>query len=327
MTQMRRIKLTGMVLAAVACQWVAVMPAHAEDSTVQEIRLRKIEAEVRALQRQVFPGGDGKMFPQDNGAPVSAAAPQIGTPATTPVTDLLTRMDALEAQNARLTAQVEELSNHQRSAPVPASSLPASPVQTPVSTPANTPAEVAVPEAAPAPTNLVDAPAQPAAVKPAVIKSPVTKPMTTKPTAQRVAGVKAIVKPQTADAGEDEYTYGYKLWEAKFYPEAEQQLKLYLDQYPKHKRISFARNLLGRAYLDEGKPRDAAPWFLQNYQANKKGERAGDSLLLLAEAMVQMKDTNRACIALAEFADGYHIDAAGRLKGQYDQTRSQVKCN
>ena len=322
MTQMRRIRLAGVALAAVACQWVAVLPAHAEDSTVQEIRLRKIEAEVRALQRQVFPGGDGKMFTPDNGAAGNAAGPQIGTPATTPVTDLLTRMDALEAQNARLTAQVEELSNHQRSATAPA----------PTPTPAATPAEVAAPEAAPAPTNLVDTPVKPAEVKqaeakPTATRPAVTKPVATKPSAQRLAGVKAIIKPQTGDAGEDEYTYGYKLWEAKFYPEAEQQLKLYLDQYPKHKRISFARNLLGRAYLDEGKPREAAPWFLQNYQSNKKGERAGDSLLLLAESMVQMKDTNRACIALGEFADGYHADATGRLRAQYEQTRSQVKCN
>ena len=28
-----------------------------------EARIRKLEAEVRALQRQVFPGGDGKYFP------------------------------------------------------------------------------------------------------------------------------------------------------------------------------------------------------------------------------------------------------------------------
>jgi hypothetical protein len=38
--------------------------------------------------------------------------------------------------------------------------------------------------------------------------------------------------------------------------------------------VSYARNLLGRAYLDDDKPREAAPWFLQNYQADKKGDRA-----------------------------------------------------
>ena len=46
--------------------------------------------------------------------------------------------------------------------------------------------------------------------------------------------MKAIIKPETGDAGEDEYTYGFKLWEAKFYPEGEQQLKLFVTNYPKH---------------------------------------------------------------------------------------------
>ena len=79
-----------------------------------------------------------------------------------------------------------------------------------------------------------------------------------KPSPQRLAAVRAIPKPQTADAGDDEYSYGFRLWEAKFYPEAQQQLKLLIDKYPRYPRISYARNLLGRAYLDDGKPRDAA---------------------------------------------------------------------
>ena len=147
------------------------------------------------------------------------------------------------------------------------------------------------------------------------------------PSAQRVAAVRAIVKPQTADAGDDEYSYGFRLWDAKFFPEAQQQLKLMIDRYPRHAKISFARNLLGRAYLDDGKPREAAPWFLQNYQANKAGDRAADSLLLLAESMRQMKDSKRACIALGEFSTSFPREAAGRLRSQYDATRGGVKCN
>ena len=38
------------------------LPAFAQDSSA-EVRLRRIEAEVRALQTKVFPGGDGKFFP------------------------------------------------------------------------------------------------------------------------------------------------------------------------------------------------------------------------------------------------------------------------
>lgn len=305
----------GVALVALAMQGAAVMPAYAQEATApsaQDARLRKLEAEVRALQRQVFPGGDARMFPQD-AAGTAAPAP---VPATSALTDVLTRMDAIEAQNARLTAQVEELLNWKRlqeAAKASAEVERNGPVD-------NTPAPSA-PAAAPAPAPVrpvADAP-RPRPVAPA--------PVAAKPAPERVAAVRAIVKPQTSDPAEDDYSYGFKLWEAKFYPEAEQQLKLYLDKYPNHKSTSRARNLLGRAYLDEGKPREAAPWFLQNYQANFKGERAADSLLNLAEAMVQLKDTNRACIVLGEFADGYPGEAAGRLRTAYAQTRAKVKCN
>ena len=104
-------------------------------------------------------------------------------------------------------------------------------------------------------------------------------------------------------------------------------MKLFLQKYPRHPRVSYARNLLGNAYLDEGNAREAASWFLQNYQAAKAGARAPDSLLGLADAMRQMKDSSRACIALAQFADDYPAETAGRLKVQYDAVRKGVKCN
>ena len=117
------------------------------------------------------------------------------------------------------------------------------------------------------------------------------------------------------------------MWEAKFFPEAAQQLKTAVDKHPRHKRISFSRNLLGRAYLDDGKPGTAAQVFFQNYQADKRGERAPDSLLYLAVAMTRLKETQKACMALAEFAEAYPGEAAGRLAGQYDAARNAVKCN
>jgi TolA-binding protein len=83
---------------------------------------------------------------------------------------------------------------------------------------------------------------------------------------------------------------------------------------------------LGRAYLDDGNPREAAKWFLQNYQADKNGGRAPDSLLYLARSMKELKDTKRACIALAEFGETYAAEAAGRLKGDYDATRRGLTC-
>ncbi|MFD1957945.1 tol-pal system YbgF family protein [Novosphingobium panipatense] len=284
-------------------------PALAQDANTSA-RLNKVEAEVRALQRKVFPGADGKYFePQISTAPTPT--PSVGSPSTTPLTDVLTRMEAVEAQMARLTAQVEQNTN--RISQLEAKLVAANPA----------PAEVI---GAPAPAPVGAPTTLPVATTPQPL-APVATPRPAAPSNSRIEAVKAIVKPQTADAGDDEYSYGFRLWEAKFYPEAQQQLKLFLEKYPKHARASFGRNLLGRAYLDDGNAGEAAKWFLQNFQADKRGDRAPDSLLYLAVSMKQLKDTKRACIALAEFSETYPAEAAGRLASTYNTTRNGLTCN
>src|SRR5690606_31564403 len=137
------------------------------------------------------------------------------------------------------------------------------------------------------------------------------------PSPARVAAVQAIAKPSTDDAGDDEYTYGFRLREAGFYPEARQQLSLFLQESPTHARASVGRNLLARAFLDDDKPREAATESLENYPKDKNGARAAASLLCPSEAMVATGDTDRACIALGEFSEAYPARGTGRLKEQY----------
>ena len=341
------------LLAGLAMTWVGTaVPAGAQDN-MMEARLRRMEAEIRTLQGNRT-GADGKVFtPEVSAAAAPASVP--GQPAATPVTDLLARMEALEAQIKQLTAQSEINANRlakleaaaapaapatavattPAAAPVPAAAPPGPSVALPAPVPAPAPA----PAAAPAPTPAAAAAPAPAAsvsnmaamtggastARPQAATGRAAAPA--RPSAQRLAAVSAIAKPQTNDPGDDEYSYGFRLWDAKFYPEAQQQLKLMIDKYPRHAKISYARNLLGRAYLDDSKPYEAAGWFLQNYRANKNGERAPDSLLYLAEAMRQQRDTNRGCIALGEFAETYPREAATRLRSQYEATRSGLKCN
>lgn len=323
------------------------VPALAQDAN-SDTRLRRLEAEVRDLKRQS--GGDRTVAPQ--AVPNASTARVAGTPATTPVADLLSRMDAIETQIARLTAQNEESGNKLRlleerlaaaeakAAPVASTAGPDAAAATPAAASASSSNLAAMNGTAPARTIATPAAGSASATASSAVatanaarssaaptKAAASPASAAAPSAQRVAAVRAIVKPQTSDAGEDEYTYGFRLWDAKFYPEAEQQLKLFLDKYPRHARVSYARNLMGRALLSENKPREAASWFLQNYQANKQGDRAPDSLLFLAESMSQLKDSSRACIALAEFSDTYPQEAAGRLKAQFEATRGSVKCN
>lgn len=325
-----RLRLMRVMLAAAA---VATLPvaAGAQD-TAAEVRLRKIEAEVRALQRKVFPGGDSRLFePQiAPGSQTTAdSGPVMGVipPATTPVTDILVRLEALEAQLQVLTARSEEQANtlaqmELRLAALESGAAPAV---------AAAPTATTLPALQPAPQP-VTRPATPAPVTTAATATP-ARPATTPapavaaPSAERLAAVQAITKPQTADAGDDEYSYGFRLWSAGFFPEARQQLTKFVEKYPTHPRISFGRNLLGRAFLDDKLPEEAARWFLKNYQTDKNGARAADSLLYLGTSMIAMKDTKRACIALAEFAETYPLIASGRLATEYQAARASVKCN
>ncbi|WP_240197933.1 tol-pal system YbgF family protein [Novosphingobium sp. P6W] len=303
--------------AAVSIFAGGAVPAFAQDANTGA-RLNKVESEVRALQRKVFPGADGKFFePEITSKPAPVTTP--GQPTSTPVTDLLMRMDAVEARMAQLTSQVEQNTNRIG--------------QLEAKLAAGAPAAMPMDAAPPASQSNLNAMSGGASTAPATPRPVVAAPLPAAParpvaaTSSRIEAVKAIVKPQSADAGDDEYSYGFRLWEAKFYPEAQQQLKMYLEKYPKHVRGSWGRNLLGRAYLDDNNPSEAAKWFLQNFQADKRGDRASDSLLYLAVSMKQLKDTKRACIALAEFSETYAAEAAGRLSGLYNSTRSGLSCS
>jgi TolA-binding protein len=310
-----------LTLAAGALAFAAPLAAQSSPpSPSAETRIKKIEAEVRALQRKVFPDGPSRYFEAEIAPATTATAPPTPAPSSGPVTELLTRLDTVEGALARATAQNEENANRMSKLEARLAALETGASVPAVSTP-SPPVEAAQPTAA------LTAGTPPRSITGSVSSNSAAMAATAKPSADRVAAVAAVEKPVSTDKGEDDYLYGFRLWEAKFYPEAQQQLKATVDKYPKHKRLSYTRNLLGRAYLDDGKPGTAAQVFLQNYQADKAGDRAADSLLYLAVAMTRLKETQRACVALQEFGDVYAAEAAGRLASQYASAKSAVKCN
>jgi TolA-binding protein len=307
-TMLATLALAGGVLAAAT-------PAAAQSD---DARLRKMESEIQALQRKVFPGPNGKFFVPEVQTPNGAAPPPqavpVGTPSTSALTDVLTRLDAIETQLRQLTAHSEVTDNslsqlEKRVAALESQGAAAAPLAP----------TAAAPEQ---PTGVIPVPGESRPAPPRLAKTS----RSSAPSPDRLARVQAVVKPQTDDAGDDEYSYGYRLWQAGLYPEAEQQLKLYVDKYPDHREISYGRNLLGRAYLDDNQPKAAASYFLENYQKDPSGARAPDSLLFLAESMLALKDNTRACRALAEFSDKYPALAVGRLQSQYDKDRKQAGC-
>ncbi|MEO1489138.1 MAG: tetratricopeptide repeat protein [Pseudomonadota bacterium] len=329
-------------------------PALAQDE-VDEGRLRKIEAEIRALQRKVFPGGDGRFFEPQIAPEETTTQTRTGGPSTTAVTDILARLDAIEAELQRFTARNEEMSNvmvqlEERVAALESAGTVIAPLpeaetvsqnadEAPTLAPENTLDEqdtsatgsnlaamgARAPSASPSasPSNAQSAGGE---TETPAAPQPVADEQAAAPSAERLAAVQEITKPQSGDAGDDEYSYGFRLWRAGFFPEARQQLASFVEDYPDHWRVTFGRNLLGRAYLDDGRAEDAARWFLRNYQTDRTSARAPDSLLYLSESMIALEDTRRACIALAEFGETYPALASGRLMDQYERNRRSVTC-
>ena len=72
----------------------SAVPAVAQQSLPVEKRVDKLEKEMKAVQRKVFPGGAQQFFEPEIKPQVAPAVP-AGTPVDTPVTDLTRRVDAL----------------------------------------------------------------------------------------------------------------------------------------------------------------------------------------------------------------------------------------
>ncbi|MEI9927707.1 MAG: hypothetical protein WDN44_08370 [Sphingomonas sp.] len=98
-------------------------------------------------------------------------------------------------------------------------------------------------------------------------------------------------------------------------------------QISKHRRASFAQNLLGRAYLDAGAPSLAAVAFYDNYKKNPNGERAPDSLYYLATALVQLKKpASEVCKVYSELTQIYGDRLSDGMKTGVAEGRTKNKC-
>jgi len=293
----------------------AATPAVAQNGQV-EVRVDRLEKEMRAVQRKVFPAG--APLEAEITRPVNPA-PTPGTPSSAPIADLTARVGALESQLASITGQVEENSFKLRQLE-----------QAFAKYKADTDARLAPAEAAPPavrPTVNVPPATEPA---PATGKPATPKPTTAAPAVAseaRKGAVAAIERPSTGDDAMDAYSYGFRLWDGKFYPEAQAQLKATVDKYGTSSVASRAQNLLGRAYLDDGKPALASVAFYENYQKRPRGDRAADSLTYLGEALMQLKKPADACKVYAELEQVYGETLSSSLRSMMDKGRIKAKCS
>jgi len=170
---------------------------------------------------------------------------------------------------------------------------------------------------------------KPAAALPDKGAAATTKPTSgkpLKPTPPAADDDTDVAATAGADPAEDAYMAGYKLWTQKKYSQAEATLAAVAKKYPKHKRASYAQNLLGRAYLDDGQPARAAEAFAANYTTNPRGERAPDSLYFLGQSLVALKKPTDACRVYDELTSAYSDKIDASLKSKVAAARTTAKC-
>ena len=300
------------ITALAAGALVALAPASAalaqRQPATPEQRIDRLERQVNEVQRRVFPKGrpaDTAGFADD------PAATQAS------VMSLDQRLDALERQMADMLRQTEENGNRLRSLESGIAQIKTDQDQR-IQALEQKMSEAA-PAAAPAPTEG----AAPAATSPKTKPKPSVpspKPALATTPAADVGDASAV---GVTDPGEEAYTEGFHLWEAGNYDEAISALKSFVAAYPKHRRASYANNLIGRAQLDKGDARGAAATLLANYRNNPGGDRAPDSLLYLGQALMKLGQPVQACKAYGELDAVYGAKVRARAQEARDRCQGR----
>jgi TolA-binding protein len=294
----------------------AAAPLLAADPMPLPGRVEKLEKEMRAVQRKVFPGGSQEYFEPEIKPQVAPV--QEGLPASTPVADLSRRVDALEKSLAEMTGQIEQNSYNLRkledqfakmkgdaefrlNALEGKGGVPAAP-------------NASLPYVVPPPPKTLAGGAVPAKpVKPGAAPAVVTPD--------------ADAATSTGDPGKDAYMVGYNLWTQKKYPEAIAALKAMIAKYPKHKYVSYSRNLAGRAFLDNGQYNEAIREFFDNTK-DEAGDRAPQSYVYMAQALLRRKPPlpEKACQAYEVLQAKYPDKVTGPLADLVKQGKADAKC-
>jgi TolA-binding protein len=309
--------LRPITAAAASAALISLLPASSVHAQRQppspEQRLQRLERQVDEMQRRVFPKGrpaDTAGYSDDPAATQSS------------VITLNQRLDALERQMTDLLRQSEENSNHLRSLETGIGQLKSDQEQRIQALEQRMTAAETAP-ATGAPTGDAAVTTAPAKPKP----KPTPTPPKTTADASPAANPGTDVTAAATDPGEDAYSEGFHLWEAGKYDEAISTLKSFVAAYPKHKRVSYANNLIGRALLDKGDARAAAQALLANYRNDPGGDRAPDSLFYLGQALTKLGQPGQACKAYAELDAVYGSKVRPDLKKLETDAKSQAQCS
>lgn len=310
---MRRFTMT-----LIAGGLIAVAPAAAQNAASIEARVSTLEKRMNTVERVLTRQNGGPLVQPEIG-PSDATGSYAGTPASAPLADLEARIAGVERETQGLTNRVEtiehrvaqvesEFAAYRRSTDARLAKLENG------GAPAGGPAPLA-PDETPTPRPVATPRPRPA--------TPVADPGR----ADRVAAVPRPTGADAADKGVYAYNYGYRLWKAGLYADAEGQLEKFATRFPRHRLTSRAQHVLGQVYLDDNRPKDAAQVFYDNYSKLPDGDRASDSLIALARALTVMKrPAADVCQVYKEVGEVYGDKLSSTQQAEVTRGRATYKC-
>jgi TolA-binding protein len=305
----------------------APLAAQAVDVAKLDRRVEKLESEVRAVQRKVFPGGDSRFFAPETPAQAPPPAPTPdANPASTPLVDLTARVESLESTLKGMTGQIEAMEFKLRALEdaqrrmkgdvefrLNALEKPAGP--DPVAEPA---ALIATPGAAVAGAATVP---PPGAVRPASAAKPAAaKPATAPATPAATAAALPAATPTAAWAA------AYPKVTARDWPGVETAMTQFIADWPKSPRVAQAKYWLGRSFAARGQQAEAAKTFLDLYKTAPQTAPAPDALIGLAGALNAMAKPANACQVLTELTAVYGAKLTDTQKADAGRQRARAKC-
>ncbi|MFC3712630.1 tetratricopeptide repeat protein [Sphingoaurantiacus capsulatus] len=301
-TMLKSLMCVGLIAVA--------MPAAAQDLRPTERRIDKLESEMRAVQRKVFPGGDKRYFEPEFQPTDPAAAAPTGVPASSPITDLTARVDALERQLQSMTGQVEQATFKTRQLEEALTKFRT-----------DTEYRLTQLEGGGAATTAGTAPGSPAIIADSA-------PILPAPRAPATATPKQATPATTTPAGDAEAAYqaAYASVVAKDNAKAVTDLTAFVAKYPKSTRVSMANYWVGRSLIAQGDFERAARVFFDNQQKLPTGDRAQESLYWLGDVLVRMDRAPQACKVYDLANQVYGADMKPALKPQFANARTAAKC-
>jgi tol-pal system protein YbgF len=294
--------------------------ASAQDLYSMADQLNQLQREVADLQRQVNAGGGVSMGSAVGGG--SAAASQE------------IRLQQMDEQIRSLTGQVEQLSYKVQQVTTKLDKL-AGDVDYRLNAleqgggaapGAENPPQVAGPAGGAA----AGGGTAPGTAPPPGAKSMVLGTMRTNQPPPQDAGQTAALQPPPAvtlpgNTPEEKYNYAFGLLRQASYPEAEQALRSFVQQYPNDKLAGNAQYWLGESFYVRGNYNEAALAFAEGYQKYPTNVKAPQNLLKLAMSLTAMGRKADACKAFDQLARQFP-NAPADVKLRAGRERQNAGC-